>query len=415
MARALVRFPSSSIKLDILQGSALSGIKRNPIRVAYSQPDVASVELTDTMRRRLEGLGVTVYDDVKFSVFGPNSRADGGHDVDSWVENAGIGVGSEFTMRDVMEQIRAPAAWVNARGRGVVIAVVDTGILGDLPEIGTKRRSDFDLSTHFAGDHWADTNGHGTMCAAIAAGSTADGGRYDGVAPEATVLAARTNLHSEDLFDVFDELIRLKRQGQLAGPLVVSNSYGLYTCVSPNVLPQDHPYVSAVVDLIDAGAFVSFAAGNNHFNLLCNHDPADCSPNSIWGVNSHDRVMSIGAVNRDLSNSDRRTPHANSSRGPGEWSDRFPKPDCVAPTYGEVRWRDTYQPMAWWGTSGACPQVAGLAALILSVAPRLAPDEVAAIIRESCSRLPAPHNCVGHGLIDCGDAVERAMAAGAGV
>ncbi|WP_255607759.1 S8 family serine peptidase [Ancylobacter sp. Lp-2] len=118
--------------------------------------------------------------------------------------------------------------------------------------------------------------------------------------------------------------------------------------------------------------------------------------------------MSVGTVNRELSNCDRSTPHCNSSRGPGEWAALHPKPDCVAPTYGEVSWGASYRRGRWWGTSGACPQVAGLAALILSLAPAATPAQVADIIRKTCSLLEEGPHCVGRGLIDCEAAVERA-------
>src|SRR5262249_47500181 len=74
---------------------------------------------------------------------------------------------------------------------------------------------------------------------------------------------------------------------------------------------------------------------------------------------------------------------------------------CVAPTYGEVIWGSGYQVMEWWGTSGACPQVAGLAALLLSADPALKPAQVGDIIRKTCRGIQLPKTCAGAGLIDC--------------
>ena len=315
---------------------------------------------------------------------------------------------AQKSLDDVLAHINAPEAWRHARGGGVTIAIVDTGICGSLKEF--PKRSTIDLPTAFQGQHWTDVKGHGSMCGVIAGGSKAKGGRFDGVAPDATILAARTTLRSSDLFIVFDELTDLKRRGEISGPLVISNSYGLYTCSAPDGLPEDHPYLDAVLGAVREGAFVVFAAGNNHYDVLCKHDPAACGPNTIWGVNSHDLVMSVGTVNESNSNRDPSTPHANSSRGPGQWAREFPKPDCVAPTYGVVAWGCGYRLMDWWGTSGACPQVAGLGALILSVRPHLQPAQVAEIIRSTCVPLDAPHQCVGAGLIDCHAAIQRALA-----
>lgn len=150
---------------------------------------------------------------------------------------------------------------------------------------------------------------------------------------------------------------------------------------------------------------VVFAAGNNHFDTLCNHDPTACSPDTIWAINSIDEVLTVGTVNADNRND--QGPHANSSRGPGQWSQERPKPDVVAPTYGEVVWGNGYQIMEWWATSGACPQVAGLAALILSVNPGLSPARTGQIIRYAATPLNAPPECVGAGLIDCEAAVAQ--------
>ncbi|HEX7587407.1 MAG TPA: S8 family serine peptidase, partial [Anaerolineae bacterium] len=153
-------------------------------------------------------------------------------------------------------------------GEGVTIAVVDTGIAGELKEIPSARRSTVDLDTTYRGEHWHDPQGHGSMCAAIDAGCRKDGGRYEGVAPGATVLAARSNLRSSDIADIYDELLRMRALGKLKGPLVVSNSYGLETCSTPQILPTAHPFMATILTAIQSGIFVCFAAGNNHRECL---------------------------------------------------------------------------------------------------------------------------------------------------
>jgi subtilisin family serine protease len=262
-----------------------------------------------------------------------------------------------------------------------------------------------DLPSAYAGKHWKDTKGHGSMCAVIAGGSAGGGARSDGVAPEATILAARSTLLASDIYTIYDGLIDAKANGTIPGPLVISNSYGLYRCDPPPGLPKDHPYLDIVLAAVDAGIPVVFAAGNNHHDVKCNHDPTAAGPNTIWAVNSHDRILSVGTVDKNLSNQDPANPHVNSSRGPGQWAEVHQKPDCVAPTFGEVAWGCDYRSMAWWGTSGACPQVAGLAALLLAVNASLTPAEVGDIIRSTCRALSAPRTCVGAGLIDCAAAV----------
>lgn len=411
MDRVLVRLPSAGMKVDLLQGAVFGDRGPRHVKASFSQSDTVTLDVDDAERKRLEAMGAHIYEDVAFEV----ASSDAPDNVEAptavrWSATAGTSQGA-LSLADVIEQIRAPGAWARTRGKGVTIAVVDTGIDTGLREIEPGRRSPVDLNTAFKGKHWIDSVGHGSMCAAIAAGARGRNGRYDGVAPEATVLSARSTLMSSDLLDIYDELLRARDEGRLKGPLVISNSYALYTCSAPQIMPQDHPFLGSILAAVAQGVFVCFAAGNNHHDVLCNHDPTACGPNTIWGPNSHDLIMSVGTVNRLMTNCDPGTPHVNSSRGPGEWAGDTVKPDCVAPTYGEVPWGSGYQVMDWWGTSGACPQVAGLAALLLSADPALTPMAVADLIRTTCYSLPSGRTCVGHGMIDCTGAL-AALAGG---
>lgn len=412
MARVFVRMPSGATRGEAMATMSADVTSARP---AFSLTD-ERVFIADLSEEEIEAAQeheARVYADVRFEHFAQRSPLEWRNATHRYWER---GAAREMAapavpvvgLNEVMEHIKAPAAWKVSRGGGVTIAVIDTGTCPSLAEIPPAKRSPIDIPSFYQGQHWSDTRGHGSMCATIASATADAGGRFNGVAPDATLLSARSTLWATDIYKIYEELILYRRSGVIEGPVVVSNSYGLYRCSPPNVLPPDHPYLDIVLQAIGEGIVVVFAAGNNHYDVLCNHDPGECSPTTIWGVNSHDLVLSVGTVNRDNSNRDASTPHANSSRGPGQWAERYPKPDCVAPTYGEVVWGCNYQVMDWWGTSGACPQVAGLAALILSKNPTLRPADVADIIRNTCTRLDAPSNCVGAGLIDCENAVGAA-------
>ena len=402
MPRVFIRFPDAQLLTE-----AAAGLRAHAPATAFLAPrtsDTLIADLTPSQIEAAQATGAEVFDDIQFEIFDPFEwRSPQMRYWDPTDQPAFAHLGS---LDDVVDQVRAPEVWQRTRGDGVTIAVVDSGICSTLNEIPASKQSTIDLASTFAGSHWSDPTGHGSMCAAIAGGTMSAGGRFNGVAPDSRLLAARSDLTATDIYAIYDELITLKRAGVIPGPLIVSNSYGLYTCSPPAGFPENHPYLQIILDAIDEGIVVVFAAGNNHWDVLCQHDPKDCSPTTIWAVNSHERVISVGTVNQNESNQDPSTPHPNSSRGPGQWSINHPKPDCVAPTYGEVVWGCSYRTMPWWGTSGACPQVAGLAALLLSLDPNLTPADVADTIRSTARSLAAPHNCVGHGIIDCRAAVD---------
>jgi serine protease AprX len=403
MPRYFVKLPAGEIATEAMFMFLDRPAAARPYR-SKTSATVMIADLADDEVLALQNMEAILHEDVRFEVF-PGAQGEREY----WTKKQSVEIlADSLSLKDVLEHVQAPAAWNLTRGGGVTIAVVDTGICGTLAEFPPAKRSPIDLPSAFHGNHWRDVKGHGSMCATIAGATRTAGGRFDGIAPDATILAARTTLFATDIYTIYDELIAARRAGTLEGPLVISNSYGLYTCQAPTTLPEDHPYLDIVLTALDEGIPVVFAAGNNHWDVLCNHPPTACEPSTIWAVNSHERVISVGTVNRDNSNQDPSTPHPNSSRGPGQWSGDLPKPDCAAPTYGTVVWGCGYRQMDWWGTSGACPQVAGLAALLLSVNPTLKPRQVGDIIRSSCRDIGAPHNCVGHGLIDCAQAVTLA-------
>lgn len=421
MPQYFVRFPHSGLR-DAAQPMLNADPERFRPYSTETHETILIADLSDEQRQAAERNGAKVYEDIQFyptaapanpfEFRGPNwaywESACTAPSALALLAPAEAAPWQTKTLTDVLDHIAAPKAWKKARGRGVTIGIVDTGVCSTMNEFPGWKRSPFSKSFAYSAGPWADLVGHGSMCACIAAATDSSGGRYNGVAPDATLLAARSNLLATDIFKLYDWVLARKKSGDIPGPVVMSNSYGLYTCSPPPGLPQDHPYHQILLDAVQAGIVVVYAAGNNHHDVLCNHDPTKCSPNTIWTVNSMDEVLSVGTVN--WNNRMDSGQHANSSRGPGQWASTHKKPDCVAPTYGEVIWGCGYQVMEWWGTSGACPQVAGLAALLLSADPKLTPAQVGDLIRQTCRDIQLPKTCAGAGLIHCEAAVAQVKA-----
>jgi Subtilisin-like serine proteases len=394
MTKVFVRYPDSRMRERMAVEIQTS--TKAPVYNARTNSQISILSLTDEAQDLLKQAGAVIYENVRLDKF----SGEGEDEKPQLTTCAGLPLGKSID--DVLDRINAPKAWERSTGKGVTIVILDSGIDGTRPEFD-GRHSDVDIASNYHGQHWHDDSGHGTMCAAIACAKKNSLAKHNGVAPDANLISARTTFDTDDIFLIFEELITCKASGKVTGPLVVNNSYGRRICAPFHKLPRDHPYLEVVELAVSSGITVVFAAGNNHCE--CKHDAKSYEPNSIWAANSVDNILCVGAVDWNDSNTDPATPHSNSSRGPGQWSCNHPKPDCVAPCYGEVLWGTSYMYLPWWGTSGAAPQVSGLAALLLSLNPGMRPDEIANIVRSSCKDLAAHEYCVGKGLIDCFNAV----------
>lgn len=312
------------------------------------------------------------------------------------LETTGIGEPQDQgpSLDDVLGMIRAIPAWELSRGEGITIAVVDTGINGNRPEFPAgKRRGEWQP----IGDTpWTDWDGHGTMCACIAAGTRADGGEFDGVAPDAGLIACRTRFYDSELAAIYDYLIDRVEQDGLQ--IVATNSFGIRRGTPPPEAAASD-FLPALDEAIQKGIRVFFSAGNNHH--LANGKPGDCHPTTIWQYKSRADLMAVATCDLD------QAMWFYSSRGPGHQfgaPNTSRKPDVTAPTPENGRIVYGNQVLSLpdgWGTSGACPQVAGLAALLLSHTPSLSREELFRLIRSTAVDLGHGPDCQGTGLIDC--------------
>lgn len=106
-----------------------------------------------------------------------------------------------------VRKVRAPAAWEVARGFGQVIAVVDTGVDADHPDLKGRLVAGIDLVDR--GTRPDDENGHGTFVAGVAAANLNNKRGGAGIANFAKVMPVRVlNEDGEGTSDIVAEGIR---------------------------------------------------------------------------------------------------------------------------------------------------------------------------------------------------------------
>lgn len=253
-------------------------------------------------------------------------------------------------------QIQADAVWnLGYDGTGIVVAVIDTGIDANHPDLQGKVIAWYDAVNGKTTPY--DDNGHGTHVAGIVAGTgAASNGQYIGVAPGAKlvgvkVLAADGSGSISDIIAGVDWVVQNK---DAYGIKVINLSLG-----SSQSSDGTDSLSQAVNAAWDAGLVVCVAAGNSGPNTYTVGSPAAAS-----------KVITVGAVDST------DTIASFSSRGPT--ADGRLKPEVVAPGVDIIAPRaagtsmgtpiDTYYTKAS-GTSMATPHVAGVAALLLQAHP----------------------------------------------
>lgn len=261
-------------------------------------------------------------------------------------------------------------------GEGIKIAIVDTGVNYDHPDLKDRYLGGYDYVN--SDDDPMDDHGHGTHCASIALGS----GKYShykyvGVAPMASYYSYKVIGSDGKGSSVW--LLAALEQAVDDGADIISLSLGDN---SSSANPDD--ILSQAADTaVDAGVIIVAAAGN---------DGEDGPINSPGCAR---KVICVGASNGDSIAS-------FSSRGPVEWGDDnyLEKPDLVAPGVDIVGANRNIGYVSRSGTSMATPHVAGAVALMLQNNPDLTPSEIKTILMENATDLGFDNNTQGGGRIN---------------
>ena len=297
--------------------------------------------------------------------------------------------------------VHAPDLWAAGQtGQGVVVATLDTGVDLSNPDLAARWRGGTNSWYDPYGQHPAgpvDLDGHGTASAGLVVGGS-DGGSSYGMAPGATLIAARvfddrgattaTAMHL-----AFQWLLDPDHDPATAdAPRVVNASWALGAGPSCNLAFQ--PDVRA---LRAAGILPVFSAGNFGPTAATSASPAN-----------YPESLSVGAV----SASD--TIWAYSSAGPSTCGGRTRVfPDLVAPGVSVLS-ADLFGSFQYLtGTSVAAPHVAGAAALLLGAHPTLSVASVESALTGGAVDLGAagPDERYGNGRLDVVAADARAATA----
>jgi serine protease len=320
--------------------------------------------------------------------------------------------------------IDAPDAWTNAAalgapgGRGVTVAVLDTGIAYE-NRAQFRRSPDFAASTFTAGydfvdldSHPDDFNGHGTFIAGVIAEATNNGRNLTGVAYGAKVMPVRV-LDADGLGDAAS-IGRGIRWAVNHGARVVNLSLEF----DPSTPRSQIPEVLSAIRYAHAKGVVVVAASGNEA------ERAIAYPARAVGV------ISVGATTEHVCLAD----YSNTGSGldlvaPGGGADADIPEDPVHCRPGAKPGRDVYQltftgsslrrfglPSGYQGTSMATPHVSAAAALVIAtgvVGRRPSPDAVEKRLEATARDLGTPgyDSRYGFGLLNAAAATQPPAAA----
>lgn len=296
-----------------------------------------------------------------------------------------------------LPMIGAPAAWDHARGKGVIVAVIDTGVAyQDGPRfkaVEDLAGAEFVEGYDFVNDRVEalDDHGHGTHVAGTIAQRTGNGRGVAGVAFEATIMPLKvlSAQGSGTAADIADAIYFAADEGAR----VINMSLG---GGSASAVMAD-----AVAYARKKGVVVVCAAGNNGRRVV-EYPAAYPGAFAVSAVGPSGELASYSSWGKELAIA---APGGDTRRG-GD------KAGVLQNTIDPSRPGATDVYLAFNGTSMATPHVAGAAALVISAGVTDA-DDVERILRASAKDVggQAWSERYGDGLLDVGAAAQQAAGA----
>ncbi|MFE6040466.1 type VII secretion-associated serine protease mycosin [Streptomyces sp. NPDC056452] len=287
-----------------------------------------------------------------------------------------------------LEALHTDRAWQTTKGKGITVAVLDTGVDGSHPDLQGQVLPGKDLIGFGAGQGDRAWAVHGTAMAGIIAGHGNGPGRSDGVlgvAPDVKILPVRVILESNDASRA---KARQSRGTALADGIRWATDHGadVINLSLGDDSKSAHPEPgedAAVQYALSKGVSVVASAGNSGEK-----------GNGVSYPAAYPGVIAVAAV-------DKYGTHAAFSTSRWYATVSAPGVDIVVANPDRHYYIE-------WGTSAASAFVSGAVALVRAAHPGLSPAQLKTLLADTARNSPAGgrDDARGYGLVDPAAAIE---------
>jgi len=273
--------------------------------------------------------------------------------------------------------VHAPAAWATTTGAGTVVAVLDSGVDPDQPDLAGR----VTVGPNYADG--TDIGDHGTMVSTVLAGARGNGVGAAGVAPDVSLLSVRVCAPAGC------------QSSSIANGITYAADHGAAVINLSLGGPDASPVVQRAVDYaLGKGAVVVASAGN--YGTPCAAGQVDECGNPLEYPAAYPGVVSVSS---------------GDAAGAQSWAEHGPLVDLSAPGAGilvGLPGSDDFRYALAAGTSFSAPMVSAAAALVKTVAPATSAADVASMLRGTAAPQRTWPAGYGAGLLDVAAAVAAA-------
>ena len=190
----------------------------------------------------------------------------------------------DFGAQTYLNYLQLGNVWENTRGRGITVAVIDTGIDTDHPAFAGRiselsyNASEDKIVRDYGWEVIEDSQGHGTASAGVIAAAMDDMGTV-GIAPEVELLVIKADCDSSGSFLRISDLV-----------------FGLYYAISRNVQVVNMSFGFSGTDVDPFAEAVELAWDSD---ILCVAAACNRGTDAVTWPAANEKVLGVGAIDED--------------------------------------------------------------------------------------------------------------------